>query len=703
MNAGSFSNKSVSISPVYIVRRIEKVLINMREIMKEANPIKVSVIIPVYNTEKYLRECLDSIVNQTLREIEIICVDDGSTDGSLEILLEYEHRDPRIRVFTQPNKNAGAARNNGFRYATGEYLSFLDSDDYFEPQMLEMAYLKAKNQIAEIVVFRSDSFDMNSNSYKELGYTIRRENLPDHEPFAGIEVKKDFFQTFVGWAWDKIFLRRYIEEKNLRFQEQRTTNDMFFTFMAMVEANRITTIEDVLAHHRTNVRTSLEATRTKSWDCFYHALLALRKGLIDAGLFSHFEQDFINYSLHFSLWNLNRMKEPEREELFNILKHEWFQELGLIGYSKRKLYHALEAVQFQLILRFSYDSLVMNMFDLFWQRINLVKSVARMILNSKRPASLRGERLKKIEKKMNHKEFNSTFEQVKSNVRLWYYSCMTIISPELNTKVRFRKMNGYTPNLKNPVSFAEKICWLKLYRYAKDPLVWQCADKLAVRDYVRSCGFDDMLNPLYAVYDKAEDIDWNHLPEKCVLKWNFGCGYNILVEGKHDIECSEMIKKLSTWRKKKYWNYYSEMHYKHIAPKLICERFLDTAPGEELIDYKLYTFSGKVRAILVIARQAGEPQRAVFMTPRWEYLSDIPNKYPVCFVPSKPKSLERMILAAEKLSAPFPFVRVDFYEYEDKPVFGEMTFTPSTGLNPSECMVEGKTMGEMLEDSFFTF
>ncbi len=329
--------------------------VNMGEIMKDENPIKVSVIIPVYNTEKYLRECLDSIVNQTLREIEIICVDDGSTDGSLEILREYEHKDSRIRVFTQPNNNAGAARNNGFRYAVGEYLSFLDSDDYFEPQMLEMAYLKAKNQSAEIVVFRSNSFDMDSNSYKELGYTIRRANLPEHEPFAGIEVKKDFFQTFVGWAWDKIFLREYIEEKNLRFQEQRTTNDMFFTFMAMVEANRIATIEDVLAHHRTNVRTSLEATRTKSWDCFYYALLALRKGLIDAGLFSHFEKDFINYSLHFSLWNLNRMKEPEREELFNKLKNVWFEELGVSEYPKKNLYHWNEKLQYKLIMRLPYN------------------------------------------------------------------------------------------------------------------------------------------------------------------------------------------------------------------------------------------------------------------------------------------------------------------------------------------------------------
>ena len=93
---------------------------------------KVSVIIPVYNTEPYLRQCLDSVVNQTLLDIEIICVDDGSTDTSPEILREYAASDSRIRIFTQPHADAGVARNLGLRHASGKYLSFLDADDFFE-------------------------------------------------------------------------------------------------------------------------------------------------------------------------------------------------------------------------------------------------------------------------------------------------------------------------------------------------------------------------------------------------------------------------------------------------------------------------------------------------------------------------------------------------------------------------------------------
>ena len=96
--------------------------------------VKVSVILPVYNVEKYLKECLDSILNQTLQEIEVICVDDGSTDRSLEILREYEKKDKRVIVLTQENKGAGAARNKGLAIAKGEYLSFLDSDDFLLPE-----------------------------------------------------------------------------------------------------------------------------------------------------------------------------------------------------------------------------------------------------------------------------------------------------------------------------------------------------------------------------------------------------------------------------------------------------------------------------------------------------------------------------------------------------------------------------------------
>ena len=115
--------------------------------------IKVSVIMPVFNVEKYLRQCLDSLLNQSLTEFEIICVDDGSTDSSLEILHEYQQKDHRVKVLTQQNKFAGVARNNGLKVAQGEYVFFLDSDDFFEKDMFMEVYNQGKKTDADIVIF----------------------------------------------------------------------------------------------------------------------------------------------------------------------------------------------------------------------------------------------------------------------------------------------------------------------------------------------------------------------------------------------------------------------------------------------------------------------------------------------------------------------------------------------------------------------
>ena len=124
---------------------------------------KVSVIIPVYNVEEYLRECLDSVVNQTLKEIEIICVDDGSTDSSLEILKEYAQKDNRITVIGTLNKNAGHARNIGISIARGKYLGFIDSDDYIEPTMYEELYAKSKKDDLSLVCCQYTVFDHKRN------------------------------------------------------------------------------------------------------------------------------------------------------------------------------------------------------------------------------------------------------------------------------------------------------------------------------------------------------------------------------------------------------------------------------------------------------------------------------------------------------------------------------------------------------------
>lgn len=315
-------------------------------------PIKVSVVMPVYNAHDCLRECMDCLVHQTLREIEIICVDDGSTDDSLAILTEYAAADKRVRIVQQQNGGAGAARNNGMQYATGEYLSILDCDDFFELGMLEKSYLAAKKNNVDMLVFGCDFYDNISREYRPCTYSINKILLPEAEIFSADDVKKDIFKLFVGWAWDKLFRTSFVRQYDLRFQEQRTTNDMLFVFTALLRAERITVMTDVLAHHRRGVE-SLSVTREKSWMCFYEALKALRSAMEQIGCYDRFEQDYRNYCVHFSLWNLNTLSEPTHTLLYNKLRDEWFEEMGLLDLPKEYFYNKYEYRSFRAV----YDHL----------------------------------------------------------------------------------------------------------------------------------------------------------------------------------------------------------------------------------------------------------------------------------------------------------------------------------------------------------
>lgn len=313
--------------------------------------IKVSVILPVYNGEKYIKKCMKSLIDQTLKEIEIICVDDGSVDGTLEALKEYENLE-NVTVITQENAGAGAARNKGMSYAKGEYLSFLDADDIFEKDMLEVAYNKAVEDKADMVVFNSDQYYEETQEYKKADWTLRYAKIPPYTPFKHRQMTDNVFKVFVGWAWDKLFLKEFVDRYALKFQEQRTSNDMFFVFMATVLSNRITVVpkDKVLVHQRRNNAVSLSNTREKSWQCFHEALKKLKQGLVEHGIYKEVEQDYINYALHFSLWNLNTVSKTVYDDMLNKLKNEWFMEFGITGKQESYFYNKKEYNQYMKLI-----------------------------------------------------------------------------------------------------------------------------------------------------------------------------------------------------------------------------------------------------------------------------------------------------------------------------------------------------------------
>lgn len=263
---------------------------------------KITVVIPFFNSMAYIERCLESVVEQTLKEIQIICVDDGSTDSSEEIVQLLIQKDKRILLLSQHNGGAGKARNLSFEFITGEYVIFLDADDFLSKDALSTAYSLAKKNESDVVVLRSLTFrDGNEGQFWEQDSTIRFDLLPRKEKFALAEVQRDIFSTFTWWPWDKLIKKDLIFKNALYFQEIRTTNDLLFVFSAMFMAKSISITKTHLVYHRVCAN-SLSVSREKSWTNFIQALLAVKDFLIRKKAYSQREFDFLNYVMTFTVW-----------------------------------------------------------------------------------------------------------------------------------------------------------------------------------------------------------------------------------------------------------------------------------------------------------------------------------------------------------------------------------------------------------------
>ena len=264
-----------------------------------------------------------------------------------------------------------------------------------------------------------------------------------------------------------------------------------------------------------------------------------------------------------------------------------------------------------------------------------------------------------------------------AEVKRYVYGRLSAYFPRFVCKLVYKKMVGKPLNLKNPKDFNEKIQWLKLYYYPDNELIIRCADKYRVREYIKSCGCAELLNPLYGVYDSPEEIDWNSLPEKFALKFNTAAGYNIICKDKNILNEAQVKATMRKWFSSPKGESTVERHYCKIEPKIICEAYipgLASAP----IDYKIYCFHGEPRFILLCVNRDVQ-LKMIAVDKDFNNLHYVKDDYTTDRLPPKPKTIDAMLHYAKILSAPFPFVRVDLYDVHDKVLFGELTFSPTGG------------------------
>jgi len=214
---------------------------------------KVSVIIPVYNTEKYLEEAINSIVNQTLREIEIIVVNDGSTDNSGKMLVEFAQKDKRIKVLThEKNKGLSEARNTGIRAVQGEYLYFFDSDDILEADCLELCYEKSKTDDLDFLFFDAVTFYDEKDKSKQKLLNYQRTTDLVSKIYSGIEILEILLKkkTYKDPVWLSFIKTSYLNRLNLSFISGIYHEDVLFSLQLYTEAQRVGFISRSFFHRR---------------------------------------------------------------------------------------------------------------------------------------------------------------------------------------------------------------------------------------------------------------------------------------------------------------------------------------------------------------------------------------------------------------------------------------------------------------------
>lgn len=212
--------------------------------------VLVSVIIPVYNAKAYLDECLKSLIDQTLKNIEIICINDGSTDNSLEILEKYAKKDNRIKIIDKENTGTGDCRNIGMAQAKGQYLLFLDSDDFVEPTMCEKTCYKVMKDKADVCFFGANRFNMKTYEKEPIEWVTNEEELPKRTPFTKEDIKDKYLNMNPGHKWAILFKKDFLKHHNVQFMDIENNIDLDFVRTTMKLAEKMTYLKNELVNYR---------------------------------------------------------------------------------------------------------------------------------------------------------------------------------------------------------------------------------------------------------------------------------------------------------------------------------------------------------------------------------------------------------------------------------------------------------------------
>lgn len=269
---------------------------------------EISIVMPVYNCEDYLEETLSCVFNQTFGDFELICVDDGSTDSSLNILKEFADNDSRLKIISQENKGSGAARNRGLIESSGEYLFFIDSDDYIVPDFLDVCIKNISKTDCDFLMFQIASI-RDGLMDGDVMFTPYHMN----EKFIfNYEINKTSVINSYFAPWSKFYKKEFLEKYNILFDEDLPYEDVLFHVKSMIKASKILFIPECLYYYRIDSQNSLSSDSTTHIKIF-DVVENVRKYLNEEGILDDFKMEFESFKTQQVIWHLNL---PIDEEYF---------------------------------------------------------------------------------------------------------------------------------------------------------------------------------------------------------------------------------------------------------------------------------------------------------------------------------------------------------------------------------------------------
>ena len=307
---------------------------------------KVSIIVPVYNSEKFLKKCIESMINQTYKDIEIIIIDDGSKDNSREIIQEYQNKDSRIKYLYQKNSGQAVARNNGIKVSIGEFISFLDSDDYIDTEMIEKLYNKAIKENTDIVV--CDALKVYDDRPSEILKGLK---------FEISDIKKKYIISSAG-PWGKLIKKNTITENNLFFKENIIYEDFAVVPAYALFAKKISYIEEPLYLYYQRVGSTMnQESYNKKFEDIFVAYDNLTNIFKDAKQYDDYIEEFKYLYLEHLLRgaSFRFLKYDKYDMLDKVIKYNTFS--NIFGCKYLKLYTSKEIKLMKLLYSKKYKTI----------------------------------------------------------------------------------------------------------------------------------------------------------------------------------------------------------------------------------------------------------------------------------------------------------------------------------------------------------